>query len=349
MTYVGIDVSKATFMVAYSSAKSGKTKSFKNTTQGVHEFIQTLSAGEHHCVLEATGNYSALLVYLLSQTGITVSLENPLKIKNFARVMLSVNKTDETDARLIALYGEKIQPAPYKLRSDTILILKQKRTLIRQLKKQFIATRNLKGSMQALPFFDPKCKKTIESTIAFLDKQIKGMEEELASLAKNEYKKQMELLTSIKGIGVTLATALIVATGGFTYFDNAKQLTRYLGLSPTYEQSGTSVNIKGHINRNGDPSLRSQLYVAAFASLRCNAQCKACFDRLRSKGKPGKVAVIAVANKLVRQAFAVIAHEKPYVDGFHSAKVINSSAEGTPCGKGLSTQPRRASKSALIA
>ncbi|VFB15073.1 transposase [Bacteroides heparinolyticus] len=96
MTYVGIDVSKATFVVAYSSAKNSKTKTFKNTTKGIHEFIQSLSASEHHCVLEATGNYSSLLVYLLSQAGITVSLENPLKIKNFARVMLSYRHTDST-------------------------------------------------------------------------------------------------------------------------------------------------------------------------------------------------------------------------------------------------------------
>ena len=320
MTYVGIDVSKATFVVAYSSAKAGKTKTFKNTTKGVHEFIQTLSVTEHHCVLEATGNYSALLVYLLSKAGITVSLENPLKIKNFARVMLSVNKTDESDARLIALYGERMQPSPYKLRSKSILILKQKRTVLRQLKKQLVATQNLKGSMEVLPLFDAKCKQTIEKTITFLEKQIKGMEEELASLAEDEYKKQMDLLTSIKGIGITLAAALIVATGGFTYFDNAKQLTRYLGLSPTYQLSGTSVHVKDHINRNGDPGLRSQLYVAAFSSLRCNTECKACFDRLRSNGKPGKVAVIAVANKLIRQAFAVVTQGKPYVDGFKSAK-----------------------------
>ena len=130
----------------------------------------------------------------------------------------------------------------------------------------------------------------------------------------------MDLLTSIKGIGVTLAAALIVATGGFTYFDNAKQLTRYLGLLPIYQQFGTSVNVKGHINQNGDSNLRSQLYVAAFSSLRCNAECKACFDRLRSNGKPGKVAVVAVANKLIRQAFAVVTQGKPYVDGFKSEK-----------------------------
>ena len=184
MTYVGIDVSKATFVAAYSSAKTSRTKTFKNTVKGVHEFIQTISAAEHHYVLEATGNYSALLVYLLSEAGITVSLENPLKIKNFARVMLTVTKTDEIDARLTALYGERMQPAPYKLHSDAILFFNQKRTVLRQLKKQFVATRNLKGPMEVLPFFDPKCKKTIEKTIAFLEKQIKGMEEEQVSLAQ---------------------------------------------------------------------------------------------------------------------------------------------------------------------
>ena len=151
-------------------------------------------------------------------------------------------------------------------------------------------------------------------------------------MADSEYKKQMDLLTSIKGIGVTLAAALIMTTGGFTYFGNAKQLTRYLGLSPTYQQSGTSVNFKGHINRNGDSTLRSQLYVAAFSSLRCNAECRACYDRLRSNGKPGKVAVIAVANKLVRQAFAVVKQEKPYVDGYVST--LRSTPASSETGKG---------------
>ena len=80
MTYIGIDVSKDTFVVAYSPDKNSKTKTFKNTTKGIHEFIRTISKEEHHCVMEATGNYSALLVYLLSEAGITTSLENPLKV-----------------------------------------------------------------------------------------------------------------------------------------------------------------------------------------------------------------------------------------------------------------------------
>ena len=235
MNYIGIDVSKDSFVVAYSSEKNSKTKTFKNTTKGIHEFITTISKDDHHCVMEATGNYSALLIYLLCEAGITTSLENPLKVKNFARAMPSTIKTDEIDARLIALYGEKMNPAPYKLRSDAILTLKQKRTVIRQLKKQLIATRNLKGSMEVLPFFDSKCKKSIEKTVVFLEKQVKDLEEDLSSLTRSEYRKQMDLLTSVKGIGVTLAAALIMVTGGFTYFDNAKQLTRHLGLSPTYQ------------------------------------------------------------------------------------------------------------------
>ena len=161
MTYIGIDVSKATFVVAYSSEKNSKTRTFKNTVKGIHAFVQTLSSKEDHCIMEATGNYSSLLVYLLNEAGVTTSLENPLKIKNFARVMLSTIKTDEVDARIIALYGERMQARPYKLPSDAILTLKQKRTVIRQLKKQLIATRNLKGSMEVLPFFDPSCKKSV--------------------------------------------------------------------------------------------------------------------------------------------------------------------------------------------
>ena len=173
MTYVGIDVSKVTFVVAYSSVKTNKTRTFKNTVNGVHEFVQTISASEHNCVLEATGNYSALLVYLLSEAGITISLENPLKIKNFARAMLSVTKTDEIDARLIALYGERMQPDPYKLRSDSILVLKQKRTVLRQLKKQLVATRNLKGSMEFFLLLTLNARKPSKRRLHFLKSKSK--------------------------------------------------------------------------------------------------------------------------------------------------------------------------------
>ena len=318
MTYIGIDVSKDSFVSAYPSKSGYTTKSFPNTTSGVRRFISSLPE-DCHCVMEATGNYSMLLLYLLQQADITVSMENPQKIKHFARAMLSTTKTDEIDAKLIAMYGEKMEPAPYKIPSESIILLKQKRTVLRQLKKQLLMMTNLHESMAVLPKQDPTSKTSIEQTIRFLRKQISKMEEEITNISNKEYKRQMTLLTSIKGIGDTIASALIIATGGFTYFSSAKQISRFLGLCPTYQQSGTSVNVKGHINRNGDTYLRSQLYIAAMSSIASNSACREAFRKMKERGKAGKVALIAIANKLIRQAFAVVTNNRPYVDGYVSS------------------------------
>lgn len=318
MTYIGIDVSKDSFVSAYPAKSGYTTKSFPNTTSGVRRFIQSLPE-ECHCVMEATGNYSMLLLYLLQEKGIPVSMENPQKIKHFARAMLSTTKTDDIDAKLIAMYGEKMNPVPYKIPSDSIILLKQKRTVLRQLKKQLTMMINLQESMSVLPKQDPTSKASIEQTIKFLRKQVSKKEEEITNLSNKEFKRQMDLLTSIKGISNTIASALIVATGGFTFFSSAKQISRFLGLCPTYQQSGTSVNVKGHINRNGDTHLRSQLYIAAVSSIACNAACRAAFLKMKERGKCGKVAITAIANKLIRQAFAVVTNNRPYIDGYVSS------------------------------
>ena len=318
MTYIGIDVSKDSFVAAYPAKSGYTTTTFPNTTSGVRRFIQSLPE-DCHCVMEATGNYSMLLLYLLQKSDIVVSMENPQKIKHFARAMLSTTKTDDIDAKLIAKYGEKMEPQPYKIPSESIILLKQKRTVLRQLKKQLTMMINLQHSLSVLPKQDPTAKVATEQTIKFLRKQISKMEEEITKLSNKEFKRQMELLTSIKGIGEHIAAAIITATGGFTYFSSAKQISRYLGLCPTYEQSGTSIHFKGHINRNGDTHLRSQLYVVAFASIRFNTACRETYERLRSRGKSGKAAIIAIANKLIRQMFAVVMNDRPYIDGYISS------------------------------
>ena len=269
------------------------------------------------------GSYQQLrlLLYLIHQNGIAVSFAPPKKqIKHFSRMMMPVTKTDEKDAYMIAMYGEKMNPPIYKMPSQAILLLKQKKTVIRQLRKQLVASKNLRESLVVLPYRDKACVRTLDKTIDFLTKQIEQLETELADIASSEFDKQLKALTSIKGTGITLATALILTTGGFTYFDNAKQLSRFIGICPTYQQSGTSVNIKGHINRNGDEQLRALLYIASWTALRYNAACKECYVRLKANGKPSKVALIAVANKLVRQAFAIATNDSTYIDGFVSTK-----------------------------
>ena len=320
MTYIGIDISKATFVAAFPVERGFRTETFQNDIKGIRRFISKLSRDTHHCVMEATGNYCFLLLYLLDKVGIRASLVNPKKIKNYARVMLSVTKTDAKDACLIADFGERFKPEPYKFPSEQIMLLKQKKTVIRQLQKQLTATKNLHTSLEPLPVKDKKCIQSLKHTMAFLEKQIKYMQQEMEEVVSGVFARQLKALTSIKGIGVTLASALIIATGGFTYFDNAKQLSRYAGICPTIERSGTSINVRGHINRNGDENLRSMLYVAAWSESRHNKACRECYQRLTSNGKSGKLAMIAVANKLIRQAFAVVTSNSSYIDGYISTK-----------------------------
>ena len=318
MTYIGIDISKSTSVVAYPKEKGYTIREFKNTPLGIVSFMHTLSKDEHHCIMEATGNYGVTLLYLLDKHGYRVSLINPLKTHNFAKTELSVTKTDAEDAKLLSRYGKEKQPPVYKMPTETILLLKQKRTVLRQLKKQHTMLTNMQASLEVLPVQNQPSRQAVKKVIISLEKQIRALEEDMTNITKKEYKRQVELLTSIKGINNKMASALITATGGFTYFDNAKQFTRYLGLCPTIIKSGSSVNVKGHINRNGDSYLRSQLFVVAMPTMRFNKACRELYERLRANGKSGKVALIAVANKLIRQAFAVIKSDKTYIDGFVS-------------------------------
>lgn len=298
MVYIGIDIGKSTFIAAYPQRTGYKTRSFQNTVKGIHQFIGTLNIAQDHCVMEATGNYSFMLLYMLVQQQYSASLVNPKQIKHFSRMMMSVTKTDKQGACLIAQYGEKMNPPKYRIPSDSLIILKQKRAVLRQLRKQRTSSGNLKDSLSVLPTVDKCCLNIINKTIKFLDEQIERIEKDLIEVAMSDFESQMKALTSIKGIGTAIATSLIIVTGGFHYFDNSKQVARYLGICPTYQQSGTSLNVHGSINRNGDSALRSTLYIATWSAIRSNTACKECYDRLRNRGKPAKVALFAVANNL---------------------------------------------------
>ncbi|WP_419803476.1 IS110 family transposase [Mucilaginibacter sp.] len=121
MKFVGIDIAKGTFVAACPVQNGYQTKSCPNDAKGVKKFIGSISNADYHCVLEATGNYGTLLLYMLSEQEIAVSLVNPKQIKYFARMMMVVTKTYFVDAKLIALYGEKMQPPIYEMPTAAIL------------------------------------------------------------------------------------------------------------------------------------------------------------------------------------------------------------------------------------
>lgn len=315
MSYVGVDISKDSFVVAFSSASKSKTITYQNDDKGIEKFINTLDKEQHHCVMEATGNYGVNLLYHLCEQEIKVSLINPKQSNFLSKMKLSTAKTDNKDARLLVEYGEKMNPEVYKMPSDKIILLKQKQTVLTHLIKQRTASKNQLKSLELLNKKDNLAIDMLKNNIDNLDKLIYNLEKDIVSITEEEFEKQVQLLTSIKGIGKKVATTLVIITNGFSFFENPKQLSRYIGICPTYQQSGKSLNYNGHINRNGHSTLRGQLFIASWSAAKYNSSCKALFERLREEGKPWKLAQIAVCNKLIRQAFAVIKSGVAYIDG----------------------------------
>lgn len=317
MKFIGIDIAKKTFVVAYPAEKGYRTTEFLNNPKGVKKFISSFPHSEYQCVMEATGNYSTLLLYTLCSQGIAASLINPKQTKYFSRMMMATVKTDQADAELLALYGEKMHPEIYAMPSKDVQALKQKRLILRNLKKQLTALKNLKESFDALPDPDKNSLLILSKNTKFVKKQIGLVEADLNGIVTKSYEAEMKALTSIPGIGKRIASELLITTGAFSQFKNAKQVSRYIGLCPTFQRSGTSINIRGSINRNGDSEMRSLLYIATWTAIRYNKPCKDLYERLKAKGKASKVALIAVANKLLRQAFAVCKSGRIYSSDYH--------------------------------
>jgi transposase len=154
-----------------------------------------------------------------------------------------------------------------------------------------------------------------------LDKEIKGIEEKLLSLVKQEQQHQLTLLTSIPGIGIRTALFLIVSTDGFKKFETASQLCSYVGITPTIRESGSSVRGRSRISKVGNKKLRNLLFLCAFNACKHNKACREIYERIVAKGKSKKLALIAVANKLLKQAFAIAKSGLPYDANFVSVLV----------------------------
>ena len=125
-------------------------------------------------------------------------------------------------------------------------------------------------------------------------------------------------MKGIPGLGTKTALFLIVITDGFDKFETAGQLCSYVGITPTIRQSGSSVRGKSRISKVGNQKLRNLLFLCAFSACKHNKACREIYERIVAKGKSKKLALIAVANKLLKQAFAIAKSGLPYDEKFVS-------------------------------
>jgi len=227
-------------------------------------------------------------------------------------------KNDRSDARLLAEYGalNVAELRFYNPPSEAQLQFRQLLDAIQQLEKMRQQVRNQRHAYEQLPPAHQQAiiKQSYQNTENQLDTQILELESKLKELDDHDedLDQTRELMTTIKGIGKKTANVIIAKTRGIKRFQTPKQLAKFAGIAPTEKTSGSSVRGRQGINRTGNAALRKALYCATWSSLRGNKACKAFYDRLRSNGKSAKVALIAVANLLLRQLFAVVTTQKPF-------------------------------------
>ncbi|SEB49808.1 Transposase [Tenacibaculum sp. MAR_2009_124] len=317
--YLGIDISKDFFDVCDNNLAYYQ---FKNNLSGFRKLVKLLDSNTI-CVMEATGYYHTRLAYFLLELGFGVSVVNPLKIKRYIQMDLSKIKTDKSDAKMIQLYGKDRRPKLWIGQSDTQQESLQLLRMLSIYSKQSTQLKNKIHGEEVLGYPSKVVVNSLNRSLKKLKKEMEVLEKALNDNVKKEYQESLTLLKSIPGIGDKTALMLLVFTDGFHRFESSKELCSYAGLTPIIRQSGSSVKGRPRISKMGNPKLRNLLFMCSFNACKYNQGCKALYDRIVAKGKSKKLALIAVCNKLLKQAFSIVKNGVPYNNQYKSTLVNN--------------------------
>lgn len=317
--YFGIDISHLVFDVTDSD---GNYYQFKNGISGFKKFTKFLDQNSH-CVMEATGYYHYQLAYHLLESGMKVSVENPLSVKRFIQMKLSKIKTDKSDSKLICAYAKQVDLKLWQGNSKHQIECLQMTRLLSMLTKQSTMYKNKLHGEAVMGNPSKAVVGSLKRSLKQVQKELKTIEDKLLILVKQVHRDVLTRLKSIPGIGDKTALMLVVLTDGFDRFKSGSELCSYAGLTPVIRQSGTSINGRARISKIGNQKLRNLLFMCSFNACKYNKACKAIYDRIVAKGKSKKLALIAVCNKLLKQAFAIAKSGLIYDDGYRSILVRN--------------------------
>jgi transposase len=307
---VGIDVAKATLDLHV--LPSGQTHTLPNVKAGYEELKQLLPKPAHCLVvLEATGGFERELVAELIDAGYRVAVINPKRARDFAKALGLVAKTDRIDAHVLALFAEKVQPAPTEKTPE-------KQAEIEQLvarRRQLIDLKTQESNRWDVTHVKV-ARKSIQAVINTLEAEIRGIEKVIESLVESddEWRNKAQLIQSVPGLGNVTATTLMADVPEIGKL-NRQQISALIGLAPYNRDSGV---IKGKRSISGGrKSVRCVLYMAALAATRCNPVIKAFAKRLAQHGKPFKVIITACMRKLLVILNSIVKSGRPWMA--HSA------------------------------
>jgi len=308
---LGIDISKQRFEVALLVEGKIKNKSFHNTTEGFEAlalWLRKLGIQLVDACLEATGNYGEDLAIFLHEAGHTVSIVNPARVKGFAQSELIRTKTDKIDAGIIARFALAMNPEPWIPPPPEIRSL---RALVRRadsLVDMLTQEKNRLGTAHesVVPL--------IKEHMAFIDQEIEKVRNQIAELIDQDpnLKQKKKLLLSIPGIGKVTVAAILAELYDLEKFSHVRELVAFIGLAPKETISGSSIKGKPRLCKIGHARLRKTLYMPALVAIQYNPVIIRFYDRLKEKGKNGKVIVCAVMRKLVHIIFGILKSGKKF-------------------------------------
>jgi transposase len=308
---LGIDIAKQKFDVALLAEGKIKNKTCRNSTEGfeiLKVWLEKQGIQKVHACMEATGNYGEDLAIYLYEVGHTVSIVNPARIKGFAQSELVRTKTDKLDAGVIARFclamkpETWIPPAP-EIRSLRALVRRVDSLIdMRSQEKNRISTAH--ESVIVL----------IQEHIVYLDQEIEKIRKQIADLIKRNphLKQRKDLLDSIPGLGKVTVPRLLAELDNLDKFTHVREMVAFIGLAPKETISGSSIKGKPRLCKIGNARLRKALYMPALVSIQCNPVMIAFYNRLKERGKNGKVIVCAIMRKLVHVIFGVLKSGKKY-------------------------------------
>jgi transposase len=324
--FIGVDFSKKKFDVSVIDGDDMSLLaqgSFENTRPGCKALLSWLKEVTHatrkgwlFCG-EHTGVYSMTLCSFLISKGLVIWMENPLQIKQSSGIRRG--KSDPADSLMIAEYAYRNwdKATPYRLPDKDLqaldILLTYRERLLSAKQQLLVSATELRATYQrntASRFVYEKSLRSIES----FNKDIKACEEEIMNTIQNNeaIKENYEIVTSIKGISLVNAVAMLVITQNFTSFDNPRQYACYAGLAPFGKQSGSSIYSKPHVSHLANKKIKVLLTQAARCAVKFNPQMKAYYERKIAEGKNRWLVINNVRNKLVHCAFTLVAKKELY-------------------------------------
>lgn len=298
--FVGIDVAKGWFDVYDQSADYSER--YEYTPVGIRACVQYLvQCSASLVVMESTGGYETALAVALSEAGMPVAVMNPKRIRDFARAMGKLAKTDQIDARVIAEFAATLQPVPQGVWDEQTRSIKALVARRNQLLEMKTAESNRREHSA-----DSVIARSITAVIRTLEKEIAKVEEQLRDQITGtpQLKQKADQLRSVPGIGETTALMLIAEVPELGQL-NRRQIAALIGVAPINRDSGT---FRGkRMTGGGRRVVRTKLYMPTLVATKHNPQIKRFYDRLRSSGKPGMTALVAAMRKLITMLNAMLA------------------------------------------